>query len=98
VLADAGGPTVANEDARAWALLQAGDASAAREHARAARRTGSKNPSVLFHAGAIELALGEREEGRALIEAALAGGLRADMVATKRARALLAASAQSTRP
>ncbi len=91
----AGGPTIANEDVRAWALLVAGKPLEAREHAKAARRTGSKNPHVLFHAGAIELACGERESGRALVEAALAGGLRADLVATSRAKALLE---QSTRP
>lgn len=95
MLASAGGPTVANEDARAWALLAAGNPLEARAHAKQARRTGSRNPLVLFHAGAIELALGEREAGRALLEAALAGGLRADIGAAKSARALLE---QSTRP
>jgi len=43
----------------------------------------------LFHAGAIELTLGNKEGGTALLEAALAGGLRADLGAARRARSLL---------
>ncbi len=89
MMKDAGGPTVANEDVRAWASFVAGDLAAAREHARAARRIGSRNPLVLFHAGAIELRAGDTEEGRALVEAALAAGLRADLIAAGRARELL---------
>jgi tetratricopeptide (TPR) repeat protein len=89
MMKEAGGPTVANEDVRAWAAFVAGDLAAAREHARAALRTGSKNPLVLFHAGAIELRTGNEAEGRRLLETALSGGLRADLLAAERARSLL---------
>jgi predicted Zn-dependent protease len=82
--------TVANEDALAWALLASGDTKEAAKHMTLARRLGTKTPWVLYHAGAIELALGNRQTGTKLLLEALASGLKVDLVAAKRAEALIA--------
>src|SRR5581483_5823773 len=60
-------PTVFAEDALAWALLKAGHASEAKEHADRARRLGTLEPGMLYHAGAIEAALGHAEDARRLL-------------------------------
>ena len=68
-LTERGGPET--EDVHAWALYRVGrfeDALAASDRGLA---TGTKEALLLYHAGAIRVALGRRGEGLALIEAAL---------------------------
>jgi tetratricopeptide (TPR) repeat protein len=70
-------PSVSAADTLAWTLYRAGRAAEALPYAREALRLGSRDPHVLFHAGAVALQAGapdaaEREEGRAYLEASLA--------------------------
>lgn len=85
-------PTVWAEDVLAWALLAAGKAEEAREHSQRARRLGTRDPWVLYHAGAIEAALGQRPAAADLLRAALASGLEGDPRQREKARRLLAGS------
>jgi tetratricopeptide (TPR) repeat protein len=52
-------PSIAAADALAWALYQRGDIAAARVAIAGALRTGTREPSILFHAGMIERASGD---------------------------------------
>jgi tetratricopeptide (TPR) repeat protein len=65
-------PSIGAADALAWTLYRSGNAAEALPYAREALRLGSRDPHVLFHAGAVALAVGEREEGRAYLQASLA--------------------------
>jgi len=85
-------PTVFAEDALAWALLQSGKAPEAREHSVRARRLGTRDPWILYHAGSIEAALGARDAATELLRAALATGLQGDPRQRERAEKLLAGS------
>ncbi len=58
-------------DVLAWALHQAGQHQAALQHVRHAMSTQTKNATILFHAGTIEMANGNWTEGRDLLRAAL---------------------------
>jgi tetratricopeptide (TPR) repeat protein len=76
------------EDALAWALYRNGlfeDAKAAIERAR---RYGTKDARLLYHEGAIETALGRREAGKKLAQAAIALNPEFDPVGATEARAL----------
>ncbi|MSS73883.1 MAG: tetratricopeptide repeat protein [Candidatus Latescibacteria bacterium] len=59
-------------DALAWALYKAGDFGEALPVIRQALRLGTEDAHILFHAGMIAYRAGEREEGRAHLERALA--------------------------
>ncbi len=59
-------------DLLAWALHKSGDDRAAREAMTAARRLGTRDPLVLFHAAMIERALGDRAAARRALTEALA--------------------------
>jgi tetratricopeptide (TPR) repeat protein len=65
-------PSVGAADALAWTLYRTGNAADALPYAREALRLGSRDPHFLFHAGAVALAVGEREEARTYLEASLA--------------------------
>jgi tetratricopeptide (TPR) repeat protein len=65
-------PNLHVEDAYAWALYRAGKLAEARAASDRARALGTKEPRLLFHAGAIRLAQGEQAEGLALVKQALA--------------------------
>jgi tetratricopeptide (TPR) repeat protein len=83
-------PNMHVEDAYAWALYRAGrlaEARAASDHARA---FGTKEPRLLFHAGAIRLAQGETAEGQALVKQALSLNPAFDVTGGAEARKLLA--------
>lgn len=58
-------------DLLAWGLYRAGDYRAARAAMEQALRTGSQDPSFLYHAGLIEAALGNDAGARGYLERAL---------------------------
>ena len=65
-------PTVFAADTLAWALYQSGRPRAALPYLHAALRLGTQNSRLLFHAGAIESAVGRVAAARAHLRAALA--------------------------
>jgi tetratricopeptide (TPR) repeat protein len=65
-------PSIHAADALAWALYRAGQAENALFHAWEALRLGTRDPTLLFHAGAIAAAAGQLDEARAYLQAALA--------------------------
>lgn len=60
------------EDVLAWALYRAGRPDEALPYARRALRLGSKDPLMLFHAGAIAAAADQPAEAQSYLEAVLA--------------------------
>jgi tetratricopeptide (TPR) repeat protein len=60
------------EDALAWALYRNGRFELARASIERARSFGTRDARLLFHHGAILIALGRAAEGRALVKKALA--------------------------
>jgi tetratricopeptide (TPR) repeat protein len=58
-------------DAYAWALYRAGKIPEARAMSDRATRLGTKDASLLYHAGAIRIAAGDVEAGRELVAEAL---------------------------
>ncbi len=64
-------PSVHAADVLGWALHRAGRSQEALPYAREALKLGSKDPVVLYHAGAIAAAAGERAEARGYLETAL---------------------------
>lgn len=83
-------PNTQVEDAYAWALYRAGRLAEARAASDRARALGTKEPRLLFHAGAIRLAQGETAEGQALLKQALALNPAFDASAAADAHKLLA--------
>lgn len=63
---------ITTDDALAWALYRGGQFDLARESIERARRFGTRDARLLFHHGAILIALGDAVRGRKLIERALA--------------------------
>lgn len=59
-------------DAYAWALYRAGKLALARENIDKATRLGTRDAALLYHAGAIRIATGEKEQGEKLVREALA--------------------------
>ena len=82
-------PGLAVEDAYAWALHRAGRRAEARAASDRALAHGTPDPRLLFHAGAIRLAQGDREGGTALVRRALALNPAFDPLAAAEARAML---------
>jgi tetratricopeptide (TPR) repeat protein len=64
-------PSVHSADALAWALYRAGDLTAALEASQQARRLGTRDALMLFHAGAIEAGLGLHVQAKAHLAQAL---------------------------
>jgi tetratricopeptide (TPR) repeat protein len=83
-------PDAAGHDLVAWSLHRTGDDAAARAEIDLALAAGSAHPRLRFHAGAIRLALGERDAGAALLRSALASGAGLDPIERTEAAALLA--------
>jgi tetratricopeptide (TPR) repeat protein len=77
-------------DAHAWALLSAGRPAEAAEQIRLARAHGTQDPLLDYHGAMIALALGDREDGQRLLEAALDGNPGFDPLQAERARQALA--------
>nr|WP_240806890.1 hypothetical protein [Polyangium spumosum] len=76
-------------DVLAWALYRKGDLAAARKESDAARAHGTREPTLLFHAGAIRIAQGEKNEGEELVREALAMNPHFDPTAAAEAKKLL---------
>ncbi|GMV40608.1 MAG: hypothetical protein AMXMBFR64_23240 [Myxococcales bacterium] len=79
------------DDALAWALFRVGRIPEAEVAAERALRTGTRDARILYHGGAIALAAGRTEAGRALIADALALNPAFDTVEAREARELLRA-------
>ncbi|MCA9670805.1 MAG: tetratricopeptide repeat protein [Myxococcales bacterium] len=82
-------PGIYSEDTLAWALYRAGRYDEARAAADRATKHGTKDARLLYHAGAIRLAQGERGAGRTLIAAALALNPKFDATGAVEARRLV---------
>lgn len=82
-------PDVYSDDTLAWALFRAGRAEEAQIASARALRLGTPDASLLYHAGAIRLAAGDRVEGRALVARALAVNPAFDWTGAAEARRLL---------
>jgi tetratricopeptide (TPR) repeat protein len=78
-----------SEDAYAWALFRAGRIVEARAATEKAMRLSTPDARLLFHAGAIRLASGERKAGRSLLRAALRMNPGFDLSGAQEARRLL---------
>jgi tetratricopeptide (TPR) repeat protein len=78
------------EDALAWALYASGQFVEAERHAERATRLGTRDALLVYHLGAIRLALGKVSEAKALLEQALRQNPRFDRLGADRARQLLA--------
>lgn len=89
-------PSVTAADALAWTLYRAGRPDEALPYARESLRLGSHDPQVLFHAGAVALAGGAPDEGRALLAAATAVTPEFSVRYAPEARRLLATTAGGT--
>jgi tetratricopeptide (TPR) repeat protein len=77
------------EDALAWSYFKAGRLSEAATAIDRARRTGTRDRSILFHAAAISQALGDPDGARQLAIRALDGSPRFDLRLAPAARKLL---------
>lgn len=64
-------PSIHAADVLAWTLYRAGQPLEALPYAREALRLGSKDPHLLYRAGAVAAAAGEPAEARAALEGAL---------------------------
>jgi tetratricopeptide (TPR) repeat protein len=90
-------PGIYVEDAYGWALYRVGRLADARAASDRAVARGTPDPRLLYHAGAIRLAQGERENGAALVRRALALNPSFDMTEAAEARALLESPIQKNR-
>jgi hypothetical protein len=86
------------EDAYAWALHRAGRHTEARVAIDRALAHGTPDPRLLFHAGAIRVAQGDRDAGMILVRRALALNPAFDPVAAAEARTLLGDARAEGRP
>ena len=86
--AASGRADIATMDALAWACFQAGRLEEARAASERARRTGTADRRILYHAAAIEHALGNDQDARRLLSRALDGNPRFDLIAAPAALAL----------
>jgi tetratricopeptide (TPR) repeat protein len=79
-----------SEDALGWALFANGELAEAEQHAERALRLGTRDALLLYHLGAIRLALGKTVHGKRLLERALQQNPRFDLRGADDARRLLA--------
>lgn len=78
------------DDAYAWALFRAGHVAEASHFSAQALRLGTRDARLLYHAGAIEIAVGDRADGQRLLRQALALNPGFDVTGAAEARKLLA--------
>jgi tetratricopeptide (TPR) repeat protein len=83
-------PGIYTWDALAWALYRAGKLDEAQKASDEAMRLGTKDGTLLFHAGAIRIARGDEAEGKNLVRAALAMNRHFDVTGAGEAAKLLA--------
>jgi tetratricopeptide (TPR) repeat protein len=81
-------------DALAWALYRMGALEEAWSASERARRTGTRDRRILYHAAAIAAARGDTTTARTLAMRALDGHPEFDLIAAPAAKALLAAQAR----
>jgi tetratricopeptide (TPR) repeat protein len=79
-----------SEDALGWALYANDELMEAEQHAERALRLGTRDALLLYHLGAIRLALGKTSDGKRLLEQALRQNPRFDLRGADDARRLLA--------
>jgi predicted Zn-dependent protease len=77
------------DDALAWALYRTGSPNEAKVAIERARRLGTRDARLMFHHGAILIAVGQVSTGRSLIERALAQNPDFDVQGANEARELL---------
>lgn len=82
-----GGPYT--DDVVAWAAYRAGDLDKASEASQRALQYGTKDATLLYHAGAIRLAKGDLAGGQKLLKEALTLNPQFDVVGAKEAAGLL---------
>jgi tetratricopeptide (TPR) repeat protein len=82
-------PGVQTEDTLAWVMYRRGDLAEAERLSQRARRLGTPDPTLDYHAGAIAIARGNLKVGRKLVEAALAQNPHFDPTSVEEARRLL---------
>lgn len=78
------------EDALAWALYRAGKFKEAREASDKATALGTRDARLLYHAGAIRIALGDKAAGEKLVREALKLNPKFDFTGSVEAEKLLA--------
>ena len=83
---------VATDDALAWALYRNGRFAEARAAIDHALRLGTRDARMLYHQGAIRIAMGERAAGRKLVQAALKLNPSFDVTGAAEASTLLAST------
>jgi hypothetical protein len=83
-------PTVKAADTLAWAHYRLGRLADAATKSKEAVRMGSRDPLILFHAGAIALATGDHARGIQLLHEALTTDPGFSATAVAEARRLLA--------
>ena len=83
-------PDPYTEDVLAWALHRNGQQGEALAHIEHARRLGTPDARLMFHHGAIALAAGQPERGRALLRGVLAQNPHFDLLGEQELRRLLA--------
>jgi tetratricopeptide (TPR) repeat protein len=76
-------------DTLAWTALKAGRLEEARTAIESARRLGTRDARILYHAGMIALASGDRKNGRRLLRESIALNPRFDLLQARRARKAL---------
>jgi tetratricopeptide (TPR) repeat protein len=84
-------PSPYSEDVLAWALYRKGRYEDAKVASDRANALGTRDATLLYHAGAIRIALGDTQKGKELVERALALSPSFDPAAAKEARALVEA-------
>jgi tetratricopeptide (TPR) repeat protein len=77
------------DDVHAWALFRLGRTAEARAASERALRLGTQDARLLYHAGAIRVAMGDAAGGRRLVRRALALNPHFDRTGAAEARALL---------
>ena len=76
-------------DTLAWTALKTGRVEEARVAIADARRLGTRDARMLYHAGLIAIASGDQEDGRRLLRESLALNPRFDLLQARRAREAL---------
>lgn len=77
------------DDAYAWALFRAGRAAEAMPYSEQAMKLKTQDAKLMYHAGAIQIANGQREQGRQLLARALALNPQFDTQGSREAQELL---------
>jgi tetratricopeptide (TPR) repeat protein len=87
---------VYTQDALAWALYRAGKLAEARAAIDKATALGTKDARLLYHAGAIRIAAGDRAAGEKLVKEALSLSPKFDWTGAAEAAKLLAPAAEAS--